>query len=104
MENLSFDFGPFPARNQPVPTVLVGVVGSGNMEALCEPAALGGRMRFVVSSSIRGFAATWEAVLGDFAQRVQLGDVLVTINDAGATPAVVGLRLSQAAAELEAAP
>jgi hypothetical protein len=28
----------------------------------------------------------------------------VTINDAGATPAVVGLRLSQAAAELQSAP
>lgn len=102
MENLSFDFGPFPTRAQPLPTVLVGVVGSGNMEALFEPAALEGRMRIVVHSSIRGFAETWEAVLGDFARRVQLADLLVTINDAGATPAVVGLRLSQAAAELEA--
>jgi malonate decarboxylase delta subunit len=55
-----------------------------------------------VHSSIRGFAATWEAVLGDFARRVRIPDVRVTINDAGATPAVVGLRLSQAAAELEA--
>ena len=102
MENLSFEFGPFPPRARPLPTVLVGVVGSGNMEALCEPAALGGRMRIEVHSSIRGFAATWEAVLGDFARRVQIPDVRVTINDAGATPAVVGLRLSQAAAELEA--
>jgi malonate decarboxylase delta subunit len=103
MEHLSFDFGPFPARTLPVSTVLVGVVGSGNMEALCEPTALGGRMRIVVHSSIRGYDATWKAVLGDFAERVRLPDVLVTINDAGATPAVVGLRLAQAAAELEAA-
>jgi malonate decarboxylase delta subunit len=104
MEHLRFDFGPFPARPQPVATVVVGVVGSGNMEALCEPTALDGHMRIEVQSSIRGFAETWEAVLSDFAQRVRLPDVLVTINDAGATPAVVGLRLSQAAAELEAAP
>jgi malonate decarboxylase delta subunit len=103
MEHLSFEFGPYPSMAKPASTVLVGVVGSGNMEALCEPAALGGRMRFVVHSSIRGYAATWEAVLGDFAARVRVPDVLVTINDAGATPAVVGLRLSQAAAELQAA-
>ena len=101
MEHLSFDFGPFPPRSQPVSTVVVGVVGSGNMEALCEPTPLDGRMRIVVHSSIRGFGETWKAVLGDFAQRVKLPDVLVTINDAGATPAVVGLRLSQAAAELQ---
>lgn len=101
MEHLSFEFGPFPPRARALPTVLVGVVGSGNMEALCEPAALDGRMRIEVNSSIRGFAETWEAVLGDFARRVQLPNLRVTINDAGATPAVVGLRLSQAAAELE---
>jgi malonate decarboxylase delta subunit len=103
MEHLSFDFGPFPPRPQPVCTVVVGVVGSGNMEALCEPAALEGCMRIEVHSSIRGYAETWQAVLSDFAQRVRLPDVRVTINDAGATPAVVGLRLSQAAAELQAA-
>ncbi len=100
MEHLSFDFGPFPPRTQPIETVLVGVVGSGNLEALCEPAPLEGRMRIEVHSSIRGFGATWQAVLGDFAERVRLPDVRVVINDAGATPAVVGLRLAQAAAEL----
>ncbi|MEP7259663.1 MAG: malonate decarboxylase acyl carrier protein [Usitatibacter sp.] len=103
MEHLSFEFGPFPARPAPVCSVIVGVVGSGNMEALCEPASLGGKMRVEVHTSARGFAATWEAVLGDFAARVKVPDVVVTINDAGATPAVVGLRLAQAAAELEAA-
>ena len=103
MEHLSFEFGPFPARPRPVPTVIAGVVGSGNMEALFEPRALGGRMRVEVHTSARGFAPTWEAVLSDFARRVQVPDVLVTINDAGATPAVVGLRLAQAAADLESA-
>lgn len=103
MEHLSFEFGPFPPRARPVETVIAGVVGSGNMEALCEAKALGGKMRVEVHTSARGFAKTWEAVLGDFAARVRVPDVLVTINDAGATPAVVGLRLAQAAAELEAA-
>ena len=103
MEHLSFDFGPFPPRSRPVATIVVGVVGSGNMEALCEATPLDGRMRIEVHTSIRGFAETWKAVVGDFAQRVRMPDVLVTINDAGATPAVVGLRLSQAAAELQGA-
>jgi len=102
MEHLSFDFGPYPSGNPRSETVIVGVVGSGNMEALCEPTPLDGRLRIVVNTSVRGFGATWEAVLGDFAQRVRVPNLLVTINDAGATPAVVGLRLSQAAAELEA--
>jgi malonate decarboxylase delta subunit len=102
MENLSFEFGPFPPGPPRAEPVIVGVVGSGNMEALCEPTPLGGRMKIVVNTSVRGFGATWEAVLGDFAQRVRVPDLLVTINDAGATPAVVGLRLAQAAAELEA--
>ena len=103
MEHLTFEFGPYPRRPQEAATVLVGVVGSGNMEALCEPAALDGRMRVVVHSSVRGFDATWKAVVSDFAARVQVPDLIVTINDAGATPAVVALRLAQAAAELGAA-
>ncbi len=104
MEHLYFEFGPFPARPRVVDTVIAGVVGSGNMEALCEARPLGGRMRIEVNTSAQGFAKTWEAVLGDFARRVQIPDVLVTINDAGATPAVVGLRLAQAAAELGEGP
>ena len=80
-----------------------GVVGSGNLEALLEPTPLQGRMRVEVNTSARGFGATWQAVIGDFAERVRMPDLLVTINDGGATPAVVGLRLAQAAREIEAA-
>ena len=38
----------------------------------------------------------------DFNQRWQLGDVSIAINDMGATPAVVSLRLDQAVAEIAA--
>ena len=101
MEHLSFEFGPFEARTPPAGPVIVGVVGSGNLEALLEPAALQGRMRVEVHTSARGFGPTWQAVIGDFAERVRMPDLLVTINDGGATPAVVGLRLAQAAREIE---
>ena len=99
MEHLEYEFGPYA----PAPggaQALVGVVGSGNMEALFEPCALGGKIRFVIDTSISGFDPTWRAVLEDFAERHRFGDLLVTINDAGATPSVVALRLAQAAEEL----
>jgi malonate decarboxylase delta subunit len=35
-------------------------------------------------------------VLGDFQERWQLADARIAINDMGATPAVVSLRLDQA--------
>jgi malonate decarboxylase delta subunit len=101
MEHLVYEFGPFAPSAAAAPA-LVGVVGSGNMEALFEPRPLGGMIRFEVDTSIAGFDATWRAVLRDFAERHRAGDLLVTINDAGATPSVVALRLAQAAEELKA--
>jgi len=80
--------------------VLVGVVGSGNLEVLLEPAA-GNDCRVHVETSARGFGAIWNAVVQDFHARHQLAGVQVSIHDMGATPAVVSLRLDQAAQELQ---
>jgi malonate decarboxylase delta subunit len=79
--------------------ILVGVVGSGNLEVLLEPRA-GASCHFRVETSARGFGAIWEAVVRDFHQRHALAGVQVSIHDMGATPAVVSLRLAQAIAEL----
>jgi len=79
--------------------VLVGVVGSGNLEVLLEPAA-GTQCDIHIETSARGFGAIWEAVVRDFHSRHPLAGVRVSVNDMGATPAVVSLRLDQAAAEL----
>ena len=79
--------------------VLVGVVGSGNLEVLLEPST-GPTCRFAVQTSARGFGTIWEAVLRDFHARHPLAGVAVGIHDMGATPAVVSLRLAQAAAAL----
>lgn len=82
--------------------VLVGVVGSGNLEVLLEP--LGGdRCRFHIETSARGFGSIWEAVVRDFHSCHPIGGALVSIHDMGATPAVVSLRLAQAVAELPGA-
>jgi malonate decarboxylase delta subunit len=54
-----------------------------------------------VETSARGFASIWQAVMNDFHVRHPLAGVRVSINDMGATPAVVSLRLDQAVAEIE---
>ncbi|MFC5512037.1 malonate decarboxylase acyl carrier protein [Massilia jejuensis] len=76
---------------------LVGVVSSGNLEVLIEPAPLGGACEIEIRTAANGFGATWQAVMSDFQERWQLADTRICINDMGATPAVVSLRLDQAA-------
>lgn len=79
--------------------VLVGIVGSGNLEVLLEPAA-GMQCEIRIETSARGFGVIWEAVVHDFHQRHPLGGVRLSVNDMGATPAVVSLRLDQAVSEM----
>lgn len=98
LETLDFRF----SGSRSVPTfasVLVGVVGSGNLEVMLEPVA-GPDCVIRVQTSARGFGTIWAAVLDDFQRRHQLAGLRVSINDMGATPAVVGLRLDQAVQEL----
>jgi malonate decarboxylase delta subunit len=79
--------------------VLVGVVGSGNLEVLLEPAS-GTDCTIHIETSARGFGPIWEAVVSDFHHRHPLAGLRVSVNDMGATPAVVSLRLDQAISEL----
>ncbi|MGC3986832.1 MAG: malonate decarboxylase acyl carrier protein [Pseudorhodoferax sp.] len=98
LEALDFSYaGGRPAG--PFAPVLVGVVGSGNLEVLLEPSA-DARCSVRVETSARGFAPIWQAVVDDFQARHALAGVRVSINDMGATPAVVSLRLDQAVAAL----
>lgn len=71
-----------------------GVVASGNCEILLEPhdASEG---RVTVRTSVNGFEGIWHAVLARFFERHPIA-ASVEINDFGATPAVVALRLEQA--------
>ena len=80
--------------------ILVGVVGSGNLEVLMEPGQDPTLCTISVTTSARGFGPIWAAVAQNFQSRHQLAGVAVSINDMGATPAVVSLRLDQAAASL----
>lgn len=75
---------------------LVGVVGSGNLEVMVEPRAQNGACTVEITTAAVGFGAIWQAVVEDFFARNALADVHISINDVGATPAVVSLRLDQA--------
>lgn len=96
METMLFRFEDGQRKTSRV-AQLVGVVSSGNLEVLIEPAALGGACEVAVATSAHGFGPIWEAVVRDFDARWRLADTRISINDMGATPAVVSLRLDQAA-------
>lgn len=96
MERLEFEFTGGALSRPACTHALVGVVSSGNLEVLMEKAALDGRCKVVVNTSTKGFGEIWRAVLADFFVRHPLADVRVSINDVGATPAIVSLRLDQA--------
>ncbi len=99
MEKLQFEFHGGNADHRKAAPALVGVASSGNLEVMIEPAKLNGACRIEVSTAVRGFGKIWEAVLRDFFERHQLSDVRISVNDVGATPAVVALRLDQAVDE-----
>jgi malonate decarboxylase delta subunit len=93
-----FDGGEPPAPE--AGAAIVGVVASGNLEVLIEPAP-GSSCAIEVNTAAHGFGPTWEAVMRDFFERHRVGGIRVSINDAGATPAIVSLRLDQAIEEFQ---
>ena len=100
METLDFRFNSKPLPPAATPA-LCGVVGSGNLEILVRPGADPAICEVCIKTSARGFGAIWQAVIGDFAAGHLAGGTSIAINDMGATPAVVSLRLAQALAEYQ---
>jgi malonate decarboxylase delta subunit len=95
VETLNFDHplgGRFPPRR-----VHVGVVASGNLEVLLEPATKQ-RSQVIVRTAADGFGERWQAVIDRFFSRHDVA-VSIWINDFGAPPPVVLLRLEQAVEE-----
>jgi len=84
----------FPATKKIANRAHVGVVGSGDLEVLVEPTD-DNQAVFEIRTGITGFQDTWKKVIERF---VSLNDVSarITINDFGATPGIVSLRLAQA--------
>lgn len=95
----------FKLPSQPVDLamkeVICGVVGSGNLEILVSSLNDSEHSKFIINTSVTGFDNIWEAVIKEFVDRYAVGGLQFDINDMGATPAVVSLRLSQAINILE---
>ncbi|MCX4164860.1 MULTISPECIES: malonate decarboxylase subunit delta [Paraburkholderia] len=98
MEHLTFDY---PAQRAVTARAHVGVVGSGDLEVLLSPAA-SMTASVIVRTSVDGYSHIWKSVLDRFFTRYD-GAAQIEINDFGATPGVVALRLAEAAEAAEAA-
>ncbi|WP_295853738.1 malonate decarboxylase acyl carrier protein [uncultured Xylophilus sp.] len=101
LETLDYRFAGYRPAGAFAP-VLVGVVGSGNLEVLLEPVD-STECHVRIETSARGFGGIWAAVVEDFHSRHGLAGVRVSVHDMGATPAVVSLRLDQAVSALPGA-
>src|SRR5271154_1767433 len=94
METLNFKYA---AKEPLTRRAHVGVVGSGDLEVLIEPTDKS-NAQVRVRTSVDGYAQVWQAVLDRFFARFEYA-AIVEINDFGATPGTVTLRLEQAAEE-----
>ena len=74
---------------------IVGVVASGNLEVLVERGCEGTDCTIDIATSARGFGDVWRAVVTDFVARYSPGGLKLSINDGGARPDTVMLRLAQ---------
>lgn len=74
---------------------LAGVVGSGDLEVLLEPNDDGATV-VSVNTSVTGKGALWTAVLDRIFASEVLPAMRIEINDCGATPGVVRMRIEQA--------
>jgi malonate decarboxylase delta subunit len=96
METLHFEF---LATEPPVKKVLVGCVGSGDLEILMEPSEAG-KTTIQVVTSVDGSAARWKNLFERIFTAQIPPAVNIDIHDFGATPGVVRLRLEQALEEI----
>ncbi|MGI2035482.1 malonate decarboxylase subunit delta [Rhizobium panacihumi] len=92
MEILKYDYP--AAKSAFAGKVHVGVVGSGDLEVLIEPSK-DGVAHVVVTTSVNGYAQIWKNVIDRFFTEFD-GAASIEINDFGATPGMVALRMRQA--------
>ena len=74
---------------------IVGVVASGNLEVLLERVLDGTACEVIIKTPVEGFEEIWRAVVADFIERYSPGGLKISLNDLGARPDTVSLRLAQ---------
>ena len=80
---------------------IIGVVASGNLEVLAERVLPDSECLLEIKTAAEGFGAVWDAVVADFVDRHSPGGLKLSINDGGARPDTVSLRLAQAVRLME---
>lgn len=80
---------------------IVGVVASGNLEVLAERVLPDHECLVEIRTAAEGFGEVWKAVVADFIERYSPGGLKFSINDGGARPDAVSLRLAQAVRLME---
>ena len=95
MENLSIHCKTTRAVGGSKPMAIVGVVASGNLEVLVERVLPSTECSVEIATTAHGFGDVWRAVVEDFVARHAPGGLRLSINDGGARPDTVALRLAQ---------
>src|SRR5271155_4149088 len=81
---------------------IIGVVASGNLEVLLERVLAETACDVTIATPLAGYDETWKAVVAEFVEQASPGGLLISINDGGARPDTVYLRLMQGRALMEA--
>lgn len=95
MEKLTFQFETNRSAGGKRKQAIIGVVASGNLEVLIERTGAPGHCSIEIATAAHGFGPVWEAVLTDFVGLRAAGGLKISINDGGARPDTVALRLAQ---------
>jgi len=95
METLSFQHQAARRLSGERRQALLGVVASGNLEALFERSLSGLDCQVDILTSVAGYREVWSAVIADFVERYSPGGLRISIHDGGARPDTVALRLAQ---------
>jgi malonate decarboxylase delta subunit len=74
---------------------IAGVNASGNLEVLVERTLPDNQCSVEVATAANGFRDLWQAVIAEFFERSSPGGLRFSINDTGARPETVTLRLMQ---------
>ena len=90
----------FPASHPAQGRALAGVVASGDLEVLLESNAAH-RTVVNITTSVDGKDRLWKAVLGRIFGDGSLPAAKLEINDSGATPGVVRMRIGQVFEQLK---
>src|SRR5215471_350973 len=96
MEDLSFQHTVRARAGGTKRSAVIGVVASGNLEVLVERVLPDTECQLEIKTAAVGFGEVWKAVIGDFVERSSPGGLRFSINDGGARPDTVSLRLAQA--------